>query len=223
METTNKGIFDDFKSAPLKVVGSSTINHAVRVRLAITADEYCFMLYLETRKRYQKQFDLGHCYMTIGYSEDICKVLYDSLVNHGFLGPFTPGMIPVLTKRWEEAFNVDFEFEKFWFETLADGKKRAAWPGSKEKAKKLFENARKEVSLEYLIKQRDHYFIMLAMIKKYRNFDRARMIATRWLGPDKEFNNDWKGEVEKLNEQYKPHKPLAEAVTMDTVKDAFNK
>lgn len=218
-----KGIFNDFISDQPKITGSTTINHAVRVKLGITADEYCFMMYLEERKNKSREFDLSHCFSIIGYNANMAKLMYHGLVQHGFLGLFKPGEVPKLTERWGQAFNVDFEFNQFWTVNLPDGKKRTAWPGSKEATRKLFDKVRKQYSLEYILRQRDHYFKFLILTKKYRNFDRMKMGGPVWLGPDKHYETDWKSEWEELEEKYNPKKPMAEAVTIESVKKAYNK
>jgi len=219
-----KGIFKDFQSEIPKINGSTTINHEIRAKLGITADEYCFMMYLEDRKRKDREFDLSHCFSVIGYSPDTLKLLFNSLVKHELLGLFRPGEVPIITEKWEILTDVDAEFNMFWYEPLPDGKRKAAWKGSKPQAKKLFEDLRKKCSLDYILRQRNHYFHYLRLTKKYRSFDQARMMATVWLNLKNErWKEDWKLYCEDLEETYNPRKPIAEAVTMDKVQKAFEK
>lgn len=220
----DKSIFKDFKSEPPKVFGRSTINHEARMELMLNCSEYVFMDWFYREVSKGKEPEILDCYVNTGFTGDQQQRLMKSLITKGFLIP-TNDDSPKLTSKWESGFaDLDKEFEVYFWKQ--DGK--VCWNGSKPNALKLYVKLRKNISRDFLLKQRNTYFKYLECEHKL-GFQRPKLMCSVFLGPQERFNEDWKGQLEeaqaKLNAREAEYtkREGAKAMTQDEMKNLYGK
>lgn len=192
MKTTN---LKKMTVPTITINGHSTINHNLRVKLRLNCSEYVMMDFLHNQKIASKVPDIQDCYKATGFSENEQKAVLTKLIEKGMLiNPDKFASEFIITDKWLNVFtSVEKEFEEFFW--LKDGKK--CWTGSKPQAKKNFVFVRKNYELDFLISQRDWYFLFLEECEK-KNFFRQKMMCSVFLGPQERFLEDWKEQYEKL-------------------------
>jgi hypothetical protein len=224
--------FKDFVSNLPAINGFSTINHKLRVDLRLNCSEYVIIDYIHNRNVAGKDTTIEDCRIKTGFSEQEQKYVLGALVQKGFIMP--PGEEDthfVLTDKWTKALStLDKEFERsFWI--MYDHEKKqsvTAWPGSKSQAKKNYVTVRKSYTFEYLMQQRDLYFEYLKECR-LAGFDRQKMMASVFLGPQERFKEDWEAQLkDRIDARLKREgteapKPAAKAVTMQEVKQLYEK
>ena len=158
--------------------GTTCINHRVRVMMDLTLTEYCILDLIIKRKSMGKDVTYTTIENSLGIPVDtITKatklleqkqmIKYD---NKFFLNPETVKRLKVL-----EEGQYASEFEVFWM-MKKDDKNVVAWPGPRKDAYEKFVTARKQFSLEFIMKQRENYFKYL-VIHPWRQ----KMIASKFL------------------------------------------
>lgn len=208
-----------------EITGTSSIDHKVRVRMGLNCGEYVFLNYLDERIKEHKEYDFMKAYKATGLNKTIQDYYIENLTRKGFIKDAfsTP---PVLTDKWNLAFDdTAVEFDTFW----KDESGSVAWTGSKKKAFELFSYWRKKgISLEYLMDQRQWYFLLLKC-QRENGFNRQKMMCTVFLSKDSErFNESWKLQYENELKRYKERtspKPQAEdmPLTNKSVMDILGK
>lgn len=186
--------FSKMGVAKPSVVGSTTINHAARIQLELTMAEYVLMDYISRAVRDKKSLDLTEVYIQTGMIEETQSSVLNNLVQKGFIigEQVNP---PKITDKWESAFtNMEKEFEEmFW---RLNGK--VFFTGSRKKSYEFYYKLRKKYSRTFVIDQRNAYADYLEMEKK-RGFNRAVMMAERWLNPSNEYYlADWKSQANEI-------------------------
>lgn len=206
-----------------EIVGITTINHAVRVELGLTCSEYVLMNYLYQCKKNSTPPDITGILRKTGFVLEEQKVLARALERKGFI-LITSNPMPIFTSKWESGFSdVEKEFdEEFW---KKDGK--VVWLTSSKKASlKFYSDLRKTHPKNVIIEARNNYLEYLQWEKK-RGFDRAIMMAERWLNPKNEyFMTDWKEMTEEIKRKLNPQpaQPLDQAqITAEERKKEYDK
>jgi len=175
------------------VVGSTTINHGARVKMALNCSEYVFMDHIYRQVQKKQEVDILEAFRKTGFLQDQQETLLQHLIAKGFILPINEP-IPVLTTKWESAFaDIDMEFEKaFWTKKNKEGKMTVLWSGSKKKSCTMYVALRKNYSREFIVEQRDQYVRYLEMEHK-NGFNRSIMMCERWLRAENEYYLvDWK-------------------------------
>lgn len=192
-----------------KLLGSTTINHSLRLKVGLNCSEYVMADCLYNFQLKRKEALISNIYNYTGFSAEEQKVLISALIRHSII--FPPGANDkelTFTPKWLSEFEtVETEFEEFWSMTIKDEKEKekvvTAWPGSKVKAKDLYVKLRKKHTKDYLIQQRNDYFRYLDLSRK-DGFDRQKMMATVFLGKSERFAEDWEGYGDDLYDKLHP-------------------
>lgn len=203
----------DYKSKPPKVEGTTTINHALRVKMALGPMEYVLMdgiLWLKERKKLVTDVSV---YIRTGLVPAEQVMALEMLVKKGYIFPNAEADgSPHISDKWNSFFtSIEDEFSEFW---TKDGK--VCWPGSKPKALELYVAARKTNSKEFMIDQRDSYLKFLEMVRK-NGFDRPQMMATVFLGKQERYMEDWKSYVKQEEVKFKREEEMPVSVQPSTV------
>ena len=197
----NEKILDQKVKMP-KISGTTTINHEARVKLQLTCSEYVMMDYLYKCKNKGIPPEIEKTFINTGFSHGEQEIILKSLVKKDFIRISSFDALPAFTPKWEEGFpNGELEFiEEFW---RKDGK--AIWLTSSRKASlKFYTELRKVYPKEVIIEARNHYLEYLEWERK-RGFDRAIMMAERWLNPKNEhFMTDWKEMTDQIKKKLNP-------------------
>jgi hypothetical protein len=172
----------DMIVGPVPIIGSTTINHAMRIHLGMNCSEYVLMDYIYRCVKANRGMEITEVYQQTGFDEQSQGALLRGLVTKGFVFPEQTNP-PSISAKWESGFkDIEKEFEElFW---KKEGK--VFFTGSKKKSLVLYKNFRKKYSKDFAIKQRDAYCYYLTMERK-RGFDRAVMMCERWLNPANEY------------------------------------
>jgi hypothetical protein len=182
-----------------KIKGQSIIDHAKRISIGLTMEEYAVADLFERAKINFKKVDNEVAFIKLGLTPEEFQKIKDMLHQKQMIETPTSHK---LTNKWYQ-FEQQFEkdFEGFWFKD-----NRCAWSGSKTQAQKLYVNLRKSVDKDYLIKCRDDYFAYLAV-----NPWRHKMMATVFLNPTtKRYEENWSElvQVEKETIPVKKKAPI---------------
>lgn len=189
--------FDDFTTSKPSILGSTTINHAARIKLGLTCSEYVLMNYIYHCVTKKREVDIMETYRQTGFEVSEQEVLLRKLIQKRFIFPENEA-VPRLTGKWETAFtDIEMEFENlFW---KKDGK--VIWTGSKKKSCDMYIRLRKKYSRDFLLEQKDQYLRLLELENKH-GFDRRIMMAERWLNPSNEYYlTDWKSQADQLDKK----------------------
>ena len=196
----------EYKTKPPRIEGTTTINHALRVKMGLGCMEYVLMdaiVWLKDRKKLVTDVSV---YIRTGLVPDEQVMTLEMLVKKGFVYPTAEADgTPALSDKWKSFFtSIEDEFAEFW---TKDGK--VCWPGSKPKAMELYVNARKKATKEFILEKRDAYFEFLDLVRK-GGFDRPKMMATVFLGKQERYMEDWEDYVknEKKKIQKDENTPL---------------
>lgn len=196
----------NYKSKPPKIIGSTKINHALRVKMELGCQEFVLMEAIVTLRAKHKPVTDMSVYQLTGLVPQEATMTLESLVRKGFIFPMaTADGAPDIAPKWNTFFtSAEDEFDEFW---TKDGK--VCWTGSKPKAKQLYIQRRKDEDKEFLIGQRDAYFEFLEVTAK-GGFNRPKMMCTVFLGAQERFMEDWqeytKEELEKQEKKKKAEK-----------------
>lgn len=211
---------DNYKSKPPAIIGSTTINHAARVRLGLNCSEYVMLDHMAKKDEKGGQADTLTVYLNTGFTIDEASRLFRSLIAKGFV--MVTGDDFTLTSKWADAFpDIDKEFEAcFW---TKDGK--VAWTGTKKKALEYYYKLRKKYSRDFLVEQRDNYFEFLKLQKKLRNFDQQKLMCQVFLNPANErFNEDYADYIKQLKAHYgDPDAVKPAPITKEDVMNQYGK
>jgi len=145
------------------ISGSTTINHAVRIKLQLTNNEYVLLQFLEISFQEKRVITYELIYRKIGMDVELFNTLREKLKQGLWIKDEKVGdkVLIRVTKRFREAFYVnEQDFNDFW---LNPKTKTADWPGSRTDALAKYVIARKEYPADYLLKQKHWYFRMLAL------------------------------------------------------------
>jgi len=189
MKTIN---FKDFKSTSQYPIGSTIIDHKIRVKLGLTLAEYCIMDLIQLLKQNNEAVKFTKFQAFLGFDEGTSRKILISLREAGFIS--TDNNKVDIMEKWAEAFGVN-ELEYMEFATINGIK---CWPQSFEAIRKEYIRTRKKYSHEYLIDQRTWYFLFLNLpVNSYRN----KMGGAVWLGMKNcHFNDNWKEQYESLRD-----------------------
>ena len=220
------GKLEEYKSKAPDIVGSSTINHAARVKLGLTCSQYCFLDFLHRRQ--ENPTGNQSIWINLGFGEKEIEQLTRECMQRGYVLLNDTGF--VLTGKWNEAFtSAEKEFEQFWHKKLTDKNNRSvdmvAWYGAKKKALEYWVKLRKKHSFEFLMKQRDDYFQFLKLQKKLRNFDQQRLMCQVFLNPATErYMENYADYIEQLKKHYgDPEQPKIKPVTKEEILSQYGK
>ena len=213
--------FSKIKGQAPKIIGSSFINHDNRVKLNLTCSEYVMMEYIYKCVKNNEEVVFDQMFINTGFTKEQQGILIRNLVEKGFVFPKeTP--IPLISDKWESVFpDIEKEFEEFWHEII-DGKRKAAWQGSKKDAFSKYKIIRKEISKELAFNQREFYFEFLNLEKKYRKFSRQRMMCSVFLGPQRRIFEDWANYGQEIKDEFES-KEVVIAKPSKMTKEQFDK
>lgn len=210
---------EEYKSQEPAIVGSSTINHAARVKLGLNCSEYCLIDLVVRKKEKSEHFHDDDAHIYLGFNDNEVMVLVKSLIMKGFL--LIQDDKYVLTDKWANGFaDIEKEFDNlFW---KKDGK--VCWTGTRKKALEYWIKIRKRHALEFLVGQRDKYFMFLELQKKYRGFDQQRVMCQVFLNPANErYLEDYTTYVADLKKKYEPDLPTPKRLTREDIISAYGK
>jgi len=215
------GKLEEYKSKAPDIVGSSTINHAARVKLGLTCSQYCFLDFLHRRQ--ENPTGNQSIWINLGFGEKEIEQLTRECMQRGFVLLNDTGF--VLTGKWFEAFtSAEKEFEEFWHETV-ENKRSVAWTGTKKKALEYWVKLRKKHSFDFMMKQRNDYFQFLRLQKKLRKFDQQRLMCQVFLNPANErYMENYEDYVMQLLKHYGDPEPTKiKPVTKDDILNQYGK
>ena len=212
----------DYRSERPNVYGSTTINHKARLDLEMNCSEYVFMSWLYNRVTKNETPEILDCFQRTGFVEKEQKFLLQKMVEKGFVLPNETD-IPGITDKWQSAFaDIEHEFEAYFW--TKNGK--TCWPGSRKNALRLYIGVRKKLSRVYMMKQRNTYFKLLE-VEHERGFNRSKMGATVFLGPQERYDENWEQQLEesqailkKTKGEHEKRKGV-EPLTKDAAKDLY--
>ena len=218
---TKENSLKNFVSKPVDITGFSTINHNLRIKMQITCSEYVMMDYIYTSQIKKRIPEMTECYRKTGFTDKEQNILVHALVQKGLvLMPKSDQQTGFeITDKWNQHFHtLDQEFEnEFWVDLDEEkGKIVNAWPGSKTQALKNYKLVRKNHTLEFLLKQRHHYFKYLKACHD-TGFMRQKLMCSVFLGPQERFLENWEEETNKLIKPKQEAKPKKQAVTMQEI------
>lgn len=204
------------------IIGSTTINHAARVKLGLNCSEYVLMTFVYHCAKNNKPLITLETYQKTGFEEDAQFQVMRGLVQKGFV-LFSPNEVPQVTTKWESAFaNIEDEFENlFWKKDC-----KVIWQGSSRKQALLFYlKTRKKYPRETLVESRNDYVEYLQWEHK-RGFDRQIMGAEKFLNEKNEYYLvDWKTMTADIKAKLEPPKPETkpiEPLTSELRKKMYN-
>jgi len=211
----------NYKSQAPAVIGSTTINHAARLRLGLNCSEYVLLDHMSRKEDKGSQADTLTVFIQTGFTNEETARLFKSLVGKGFVRLKSNSDFE-LTTKWEEAFpDMDKEFDAYmWYD---NGK--VAWTGTKKKAMEYYVKLRKKYSREFLFNQRNNYFEFLRLQKKLRNFDQQRLMCQVFLNPANErFNEDYADYIVQIKARYgDPDEVKPKAITKEEILKQYGK
>jgi hypothetical protein len=225
------GKMKEFRSSPPKIIGSTTINHEIRVKLGLNCSEYCMLDHLSRKEDKGELADTLSVYIHTGFLEEAQEAILKTLMLKAMVAITSDvggrNQEIVVSKKWYDAFpDLDKEFDQFWFENLIGGRKAPAWTGTKKKAIEYWHKLRKKYSFDYMMSQRAAYFEYLELEHK-RGFDRARMMCQVFLNPMNErYAEDYADYAKQLRIKLgleKPAESTNQPLTVDKVKEAYGK
>ena len=221
------GKLEEYKSKAPDIVGSSTINHAARVRLGLTCSQYCFLDFLHRRQ--ENPSGNQSIWINLGFGEREIDQLTKECFQRGFIyaetGIDMQNPVMILTSKWFEAFtSAEKEFEEFWHETV-ENKRSVAWTGTKKKALEYWVKLRKKHSFDFMMKQRNDYFQFLRLQKKLRKFDQQRLMCQVFLNPANErYMENYEDYVMQLLKHYgDPEQTKIKPVTKEEILSQYGK
>jgi hypothetical protein len=178
----------DYQAKPPKVTGVITINHERRLEMNLSLLEYVLMDAIVQLKEKKHPVTVSSIYILTGLAPSDQQLALKWLIEKGYVYPaMEEDNSPKISDKWQSYFkSLAVEFEDFWNK---DGK--VCWPGSKIKAQSLYVALRKLHSKDFLIQQRNEYFRYLELLLKSQRFDRPKMMATVFLGPQERFKESW--------------------------------
>lgn len=216
---------EEYRSEVPAIIGSSTINHAARVKLGLNCSEYCFVDLIARMQDSGKHIYFDDIHAHLGFNRDESNILMKSLMAKSFIvilsGIDGRDAEFKLTSKWAEGFaNIDKEFDElFW---KKDGK--VCWTGTRKKALEYWVRIRKRHTLDFLISQRNKYFEFLELQKKYRGFDQQKVMCQVFLNPANErYLEDYTDYVKQLKATYAPSKVEVKPVTKEDILKAYGK
>jgi hypothetical protein len=164
----------------------SAINHNIRNRLGISADDYCIIETCDVLHVKMKVYKAVDVQSKIGYDCDFIKERVKALMEMGLLEK-SDGESPHSSDKWKRNFMItEEEFEKF-MEPVTYASRKVKWTGSKADAKMKYETARKHYSSQYLFDRKMAYFNFLS-----RDIKRDIMMASVFLNvKTKRFSEEW--------------------------------
>jgi len=192
----------NFKPKRPKVTGITTINHQLRVEMGLGCMEYVFMKAISKMVGKKVPVTDMELWKNTGLTREEQNLCLEMLIRKGYIYPEAKkdGQPHISTRYYDFFKSYENEFEnEFW----RDEKFQVCWRGSKQVALKKYCELRQDYKKDYLIQQRDYYFQYLEILKKTQKFDRAKMECTRFLGPQKDFEQDWKRYIEEEENAYK--------------------
>lgn len=210
---------EDYKSSAPAITGSSTINHAARVKLGLNCSEYCLLDFMSRREESKHEMDSTDVYTHLGFSTIEIQAMLRMLITKGFIR--ADDYKYTMTDKWSNGFaDIEKEFDNlFW---RKDGK--VCWTGTRKKALEYWIRIRKKHSMVFLVSQRDKYFEFLELQKKFRGFDQQKVMCQVFLNPANErYLEDYTDYVDQLKAKYAP--PVAETkpVTKEDILKAYAK
>jgi len=221
------GKLEEYKSKAPDIVGSSTINHAARVKLGLTCSQYCFLDFLHRRQ--ENPTGNQSMWINLGFGEREIDQLTLECMQKGYVmiesGVDGRNASLRLSSKWYNAFtSAEKEFEEFWHETV-ENKRSVAWTGTKKKALEYWVKLRKKHSFDFMMKQRNDYFQFLRLQKKLRKFDQQRLMCQVFLNPANErYMENYEDYVMQLLKHYgDPEQPKIKPVTKDDILNQYGK
>lgn len=214
------GKLETYQSKAPVIIGSTTINHEARVRMALNCSEYCLLDHLARKTEKGDQADALTIYINTGITVKETQAILGNLVLKGFAridnGKYS------LTNKWYEAFpDIEKEFDNnFWRIN-----REVVWTGTKKKALEYYIRLRKRYSSVFLMEQRNNYFNYLKLQKELRKFDQQKVMCQVFLNPANErFLEDYQGYTNELIKKYgKQEEQKTEPISREKVMEAYGK
>lgn len=179
------------KTVKQSALGNTTINHNVRVDLCISNDMYVFLDCIESIIRNGGIVDYDAIESRIGTSREETIMLFNMAIRDEYIEHTKTVAKFKLSETWKSAFKPEEnEFDEFWnpMVFVVEGqKKRVSWTGSKYDARTKFLKVRKEESFDYLMKQKEKYFKVIA----YSDWRRIMGCSVFLNKETKRYAEDW--------------------------------
>jgi hypothetical protein len=175
-----------------KINGNTTINHQIRAKLSISCDLFVFIDCIHKLSRDSKIVTYEAIYEKTGFDIEQCINFFNLAIMLDLVEPSTNALTVFrATETWIRAFNPEEdEFETFWksMEIIVKGQKKLiSWKGSKHDALMKYTKVRQVESFDYLMKQKESYFNMIA-----NSSFRQVMGCSVFLNPQtKRYMEDW--------------------------------
>ena len=134
----------DYKSKIPAVVGSTTINHASRIRLSLNCSEYVMLDYLARCQTKGIQVDSISIYIHTGFSIEAQEAIMRALMVNAWIyikNEEHGKPLLMVSDRWmDSAVDIEKEFDKhFWKEN-----DKVVWTGTRKKALEYYIRLRKK-------------------------------------------------------------------------------
>jgi len=157
------------------VVGSSIINHKIRVKLNLTNDEYILADFIKQwQDKHTTRITYGDLWKATGLEPNILPIIWKGLKEKNIVYRHETGIVTTTTV-WDSEFDVLSQFEDFWL---------IAPKGNKASARKMYERAIKVVTHETLCEKYKVY------TKWCNDTDTFKKDTSSWLNPQYQYWND---------------------------------
>ncbi len=172
------------------ITGLTLINHNIRIKLRITANEYCIMQFLqEWHITNKKQPEISDFYKGLGVSKKDFDLICDNLKKKGLINFLT---IP--TELWTNHFSdPSEEFDRLWVKLPK---------GSKIRAQKRYNKCRKLIKFEDLESKLEAY------VKYCDKFVILKKDLETWLNPETKHWDDNLYSDKNMISKVEPKQPL---------------
>ncbi len=150
-----------------KVIGTTTINHAIRVKLKLNCLEYCVMDFYVNSKATPEMTEYINF---LGISSSQVTQIIDSLINKDLLS------YGIVSDKWHNEFKAD--------NTLAEQLWAMHRYGNKPTVIKRLPKVLKKISFDDLVVK------LKAYLAACENGDVSKKMLSTWLDPEKEHWSD---------------------------------
>lgn len=160
--------------------------------------EYVFMEAVADALERNEKVTSTYLYVRTGLIPQEQNMCLESMIMKGYIFPEarSDGKPAVSPKYYDFFKDFEVKFKEFW---TKDGK--VCWPGSKVKALKLYKDLLKKYPHNLLMHRRNAYFKYLHYCE-LNGFDRQKMMATVFIGPQERFKEDWSKYADQEQEKY---------------------
>lgn len=164
-----------------RITGATTINHALRIKLRLTLDEYAIIEMFYRFQTSNKKIDADSIWKELGMTVYDCVKAWEGAKLKGAISKSGPRYL--FCDAWLRHFNAYEDFEELWKVWLAAANK----PGNKRMAQRCYTKSRALIEKDQLHASADKY------LKSVKDKDFVMHLST-WLNPR---NRHWENVIKE--------------------------